>query len=229
MVAEVNSYVVNVTRDGRFWHIDVPEIQRVTQARNVGEIDLMTRDLIAIMLDIEPDSFDIDVQIQLPADVRGHLAEVERARADEAAARARAAAELRAAAITLKNLQISVRDLGKLLGVSFQRASQLTSHAEKPPQTATTPPVAPSPREGARRFAAPSRVGTVKDYGLAAEVVSEHNRAMKKANSRIRKVKVDRTTHSASAGDNSKRVVRAGQPAQRSRLGRVGSTSKRAG
>lgn len=126
-MAEVNTYVVNVTREGRFWHIDVPEIDRVTQARNVAEIELMARDLIAIMLEVEPDSFDIDVRIELPAEVRRHLDAAEHARKDEAEARTRAAAESRAAATALKNADLSVRDIGKVLGISYQRASQLTS------------------------------------------------------------------------------------------------------
>jgi len=36
----------------------VPEIDRVTQARNINEVDDMARDLIAIMTGVEPDSFD---------------------------------------------------------------------------------------------------------------------------------------------------------------------------
>jgi hypothetical protein len=107
--------------------VEVPEISRATQACTVAEIETMARDLIGIMLEAEPDSFAVDVQIELPAGVRSHLAAAERARAEEVAARSHAAAELRAAAVELKSYGTSVRDLGKLLGVSFQRASQLTS------------------------------------------------------------------------------------------------------
>ena len=122
-------YTALVSRDGRSWHVEVPEIDRVTQARNLNEVDLMARDLVAIMTGVEPDSFELDVRIQLPDSVRAHLSEVERARHAEAEARSHAATELRAAAAELKNAGLSVRELGSVLGISYQRASQLTSRS----------------------------------------------------------------------------------------------------
>lgn len=125
----MSTYTALVSRDGRFWHIEVPEIDRVTQARTISELDDMTRDLIAIMTGAEPDSFELDVRIQLPDSVQAHLSEVERARDAEAKARSHAATELRAAAAELKDAGLSVRELGAVLGISYQRASQLTSRS----------------------------------------------------------------------------------------------------
>jgi hypothetical protein len=125
----MSTYTALVSRDGRFWHVEVPEIDRVTQARNLNEVDLMARDLVAIMTGVEPDSFELDVRVQLPDSVQAHLSEVERARDAEAEARSHAATELRAAAAELKNAGLSVRELGSVLGISYQRASQLTSRS----------------------------------------------------------------------------------------------------
>ena len=83
----MSTYTALVSRDGKFWHIDVPEIDRVTQARTINEVDDMARDLITIMTGLEPGSFELDVRIQLPDSVRAHLSEVERARDAEAEAR----------------------------------------------------------------------------------------------------------------------------------------------
>lgn len=130
----MSTYTALVSRDGRFWHVEVPEINRVTQARNLNEVDLMARDLIAIMTGVEPDAVELDVQIQLPDSVRAHLTEVEQARGAEAAARSHATTELRAAATELKNAGLSVRELGSVLGISYQRASQLTSRSDTPAQ-----------------------------------------------------------------------------------------------
>ena len=42
-------YEVTAELDGRMWLVRVPAIDRVTQARNVGEIQTMASDLIEIM------------------------------------------------------------------------------------------------------------------------------------------------------------------------------------
>lgn len=118
------TYTVNVTRTGGFWHVEVVEINRVTQARTLHEVEVMTRDLIDIMTgDTAPE---LDVRVQLPVEAREHLAAVERLREAETQARADAARELRAAAVALKDEGISMRDMGSVLGVSHQRASQLS-------------------------------------------------------------------------------------------------------
>ena len=51
----------NVTKDGAFWFIQLPSLENVfTQARNLDEIESMTRDVISLMLDIPSDSFDLE-------------------------------------------------------------------------------------------------------------------------------------------------------------------------
>lgn len=58
----MKTYLVRVQRDGNFWVITVPEIDCVTQARFPGEIEYMARDLIAVWLEVEPDSFDVTIE-----------------------------------------------------------------------------------------------------------------------------------------------------------------------
>jgi hypothetical protein len=47
----MHEYKVEVTRDGRWWMIHVPEIDQLTQARRIGEIVPMAESLIAISTD----------------------------------------------------------------------------------------------------------------------------------------------------------------------------------
>jgi predicted XRE-type DNA-binding protein len=85
----------------------------------------MARDLIAIMEDVPADSFRLDMQITLPDDVRKDL-ELSADLRTQAAASQRAAAELtRGAARRLHEDGLTLRDIGKLLEVSHQRAHQL--------------------------------------------------------------------------------------------------------
>ena len=54
-------YKANITKDGSFWFIQLPSLENVfTQARNLDEIDVMTRDVVSLMLEIPADSFDLD-------------------------------------------------------------------------------------------------------------------------------------------------------------------------
>lgn len=134
-----------VSRDGKFWHVEVPEIDRVTQACNITEVDEMARDLIAIMAGVEPNSFELDVRIQLPESVRAHLSEVERARGAQAEARSHAATELRAAAAELKNAGLSVRELAQ--------------SSESPTSAPASSPAAAAPR---RNIAEPVDPSTIR-------------------------------------------------------------------
>lgn len=120
------TYRVDVERDGRFWLLRVPEVG-VTQARHLREVDLMARDLIALTTDSDPGTFDLDVHVEVPAATRRHLQRAERLRDQARDSQSKAAAELRAAAQELAQSGLPMRDIGQLLGVSYQRAHQLVS------------------------------------------------------------------------------------------------------
>lgn len=130
-MAEVKTYHAEVERDGRFWHIRVPEIERSTQARHLREVEFMARDLVAVMENLAPDSFALDVHIELPDDVREELARSAELREQAASAQAEAARLSRDAARRLYDQGMPLRDIGKILGVSFQRAKQLIDQARQ--------------------------------------------------------------------------------------------------
>jgi hypothetical protein len=123
------SYHVTAELDGRFWLVRVEAIDRATQARNVAEIPTMARELITLMTgEIDPE---IDVSIVLPEQVKAHLASVARAREREDQARHERAVELRRAARELRNLHLTLTDVGAVLGVSHQRAHQLLQNGQE--------------------------------------------------------------------------------------------------
>jgi DNA-directed RNA polymerase specialized sigma24 family protein len=130
-VAEVKAYRVDVDRDGRFWRVRVPAAGRSTQARHLREVNLMARDLIAVMEDVPPDSFELDVHIKLPGEIDQELARSAELRAQASSAQTEAARLSREAARRLYDQGLPLRDIGQILGVSFQRAKQLVDQARE--------------------------------------------------------------------------------------------------
>lgn len=128
MVAVMVTYEVQVTRGERWWLIRVPAIRAaVSQARRLSDVEAMTRDLVSLMLEVPQDSFGLDVHVQLPGSVQAHLSAAERLRDEAESARALARAESQAAVRELADAGLTVRDIGEVLGVSFQRAAQLAN------------------------------------------------------------------------------------------------------
>ncbi|MFD3705097.1 hypothetical protein ACFWUP_18325 [Nocardia sp. NPDC058658] len=117
----MSSYTARVTRDEDAWMIEVPEIDRVTQALNLRQVETMARDLITIMTGL--DSF--DVVVEWPEDIAVSLDEYRTAGQQVEQAAERAAQARRNAATTLQSAGATVRDIGALMGVSFQRAQQI--------------------------------------------------------------------------------------------------------
>lgn len=111
------------TRSGKWWAVEVPEIKGLfTQARRLDGVAGMVRDA-ADLLGLEVGEIYVVPVIpeedqQALADVRTHLAELRELQR-------RVAAESRRVAAHLHEAGLSVRDVGTLMQVSMQRASQL--------------------------------------------------------------------------------------------------------
>ena len=125
MLEEVKSYHAEVTRDGKFWLVRVREIGRSTQALRYKDVTVMASELIEIMEDLRGDEYDLHLEVHLPSSVKDHQARAEGLREEAQRKQAEAAAENRAAVQELLALGVSQREAGDLLGVSFQRISQL--------------------------------------------------------------------------------------------------------
>lgn len=125
----MKQYTARASRDGKFWLVHVPEIDQYTQARKIAEIPVMATELVQLMTEEDPDTFAVDVQIAMPESVTAHLERSAELREQAAAAQHRAAEESRLAARELKDLDIPLRDVGELLGISYQRVHQLVSGA----------------------------------------------------------------------------------------------------
>jgi len=123
----MTTYHARVVRGDVFWLVHVPEIDHYTQARNLGEVESMARDLIAVMKEIDPQSFTLEVSVELPDEVTVHLKRSQALRQESNRTKHLAAQEVRVAAKELRERGLTVRDIGAALDVSYQRAHQLIS------------------------------------------------------------------------------------------------------
>ncbi|HEX8093077.1 DUF2188 domain-containing protein [Jatrophihabitans sp.] len=138
------SYTARVERGEQFWLVTVPEIGRTTQARTLREVEPMARDLIAVMEQVKPDSFHLVTDVVFPASARAHWERAAHLRAAAAATQAEAAVEARVAARELAEMGLTVRDIGAVIGVSFQRAQQMLADSPGPRRSSVHPTQEPA-------------------------------------------------------------------------------------
>ena len=121
------NYTARCHREGRWWVVEVPELGHTTQARRLDKVEEMVRSLVQMFTDLDPSSATVTVDVVFVDDqtrVEVELARDSRARA--VAAQQEATERLTQAARRLSSQGYSVRDIGALLGLSYQRAQQLT-------------------------------------------------------------------------------------------------------
>lgn len=123
------NYTATARRDGKWWFIEVTEVDGAfTQVKRLDHAEAMAREVVALLLNVPEESFDITVAPDLGDEANLLLQRVAEARAALARAEAQSKAATRQAATTLTHdFGLTVRDAGDLLGVSFQRVAQLTS------------------------------------------------------------------------------------------------------
>jgi predicted RNase H-like HicB family nuclease len=120
------SYTVTARRDGRWWFVRVPQVPgAMTQARRLDQVEGMAREVVSLLLEVEPDAFDLDVQVAIPEELRTELAHARDLQRQAERAQAEAATLVREVARKLRDQGLTMADVGAVLGVSFQRASQL--------------------------------------------------------------------------------------------------------
>lgn len=136
----MHTYRVEVTRDGKWWMITVPELaghrstdgsvnlSDITQTRRLSEVARQAREFICTVTDSAPSAVGLEVTVTVDGiDVSGRARRIldERELADRHAAAAREQATQLARDLAAHG--VPVRDVGEVLGVSFQRVQQLIS------------------------------------------------------------------------------------------------------
>lgn len=120
-----------VTRSGKWWAIEVPEVPGAfSQARRLNEIQEHAAYAVATALDIEPETVEVELAINydLASQVDNTRTDLENA----LAAAQEASANMAQLARDMKSDGLTVREIGTVMGVSHQRAQQLTKKLPKP-------------------------------------------------------------------------------------------------
>ena len=120
------TYTAMARRSGRWWAITIPELGGVfSQARRLDGVERMAREAIAMTLDVDSTSFDIDVVEILEPRTEDELEDVRSVRAAAAALQQRANGKTREFVVDLHRSGYPLRDIAHLVGISHQRVAQL--------------------------------------------------------------------------------------------------------
>lgn len=124
-------YDVSTWREEGWWVINIPMLDLATQARRLDQVEAIARDAVATWLDVSPDSFDVRISPQYGEELTKRLAALraEHERAEQA--QARATSQARNLAMSLHEDGLKVREIGHMLGVSYQRAQQLIQESRR--------------------------------------------------------------------------------------------------
>ena len=123
----MKTYRVDVVRDEGWWimHARIPRTIIYSQAKRVDGVEPMIRDAIAGVLDVDPESFAIELTFDLDSDVLDQVARAREVSLEAAEVQERASRESRAAVQALRNEGLTLKEAGYFLGVSPQRVAQL--------------------------------------------------------------------------------------------------------
>ncbi len=60
----MSHYKATVTREGKWWMVHIPELGGLTQARRLGEDELMAREWVAVTLDVPLEDVTVTVTVE---------------------------------------------------------------------------------------------------------------------------------------------------------------------
>lgn len=113
-------------RSGDWWAITVPEIEGgYSQTRRLNQVPAMVADLVNLATGTPVDQVHVTVEPRLGGEAATELQIAEALEAQSKALQAEAFACRGAAIRAYKHAGLSVRDIGTLTGISFQRVSQI--------------------------------------------------------------------------------------------------------
>lgn len=126
--AMTTTYTVTAERGtGNVWVLECADVGAVSQTKRLDQAADEMREAIAYLAGISPDEVDIKVDVILPSDIAELKSHADQQRQEAAALQSAAQASSRDLVAAMKAAGFTVRDMGQILGVSYQRAAKLAS------------------------------------------------------------------------------------------------------
>jgi hypothetical protein len=120
----VNSYTATCRREGPWWVVHVPELDRTSQAGRLSQVEGVARSLVATYTEDDPATAQVTVDLRVPDGLIEVLAAAASAREDADRISLDAHALRRGLARRLATEGFAVRDIAALVGVSYGDAQQ---------------------------------------------------------------------------------------------------------
>ena len=115
-------------KDGRWWTVQCVEYPgAISQVARLDQAVEHITEAVAFVAELDPAAFTVEVHPVLSDEILQELATFRRLRDEARAADAQARELVRAAARAMRQEGLTVRDIGAVLDVSYQRAHQLVS------------------------------------------------------------------------------------------------------
>lgn len=122
------TYTVTAERgSGDVWVLECAELRVVLQTQSLAHAADEMREVMAYQAEVSPDDLDIVVDIIFPPDIAEMKACADAQRQEAARWTTMAQESARDLAVAMKNAGMTVRDMGLILGVSYQRAHKLAA------------------------------------------------------------------------------------------------------
>ena len=110
-----------------------------TQVRRLEKAEAMVRDAISLFLDVRADSFDIQIEPVLPRDLQKKVGRARKVRGEaEALQQESVTVSSEVASELVHKAHFTVRDAGRVLGLSHQRIAQLLKGGVHPRRHASS-------------------------------------------------------------------------------------------
>jgi DNA-directed RNA polymerase specialized sigma24 family protein len=127
------TYTSHAHKEGRWWIVQNDQVPgAISQVTRLDQAAEAQREAIAFVGEVKADSVEVLVRVSISPEIDKEVEEASALRAEAQQQEQRATEMRRAVALRLEAAGYTIRDIGVVLGVSYQRVHQLTHTTDRP-------------------------------------------------------------------------------------------------